>query len=59
MSYSTSGKEKNLTEEENSSKPFHGPPANCIELQKIGYTLNGYYLVNSSGSNNEIEVVRC
>ncbi len=31
---------------------FHGPATNCIELSKLGYTLNGYYLV-SSGSNNE------
>lgn len=24
---------------------FYGPAANCDELGKLGYTLNGYYLV--------------
>ena len=24
---------------------FYGPPANCSDLMKLGYTLNGFYLV--------------
>ena len=57
--HSTSGKETNLTEEETSSRPFYGPPTNCIELEKIGYTLNGYYLVNGSENSNQVEVILC
>ena len=55
-----SGKEKNDTEEEqNVPKPFYGPPGNCTDLSKLGYTLNGYYLVNGSKSSSSIEVVLC
>ena len=38
---------------------FYGPPCNCSELGKLGYTLNGYYLVNGSKSSSEIEVLLC
>ena len=58
--YENSGKEKNDTEgEENVTKPFYGPPSNCTDLAKLGYTLNGYYLVNGSKSSSNIEVVLC
>jgi len=40
-------------------RPFYSPPTNCIELEKIGYTLNGYYLVNGSENSNQVEVVLC
>ena len=53
-----SGKEKDNTEE-NIPKPFYGPPSNCADLAKIGYTLNGHYLVNDSKSSSIIEVVFC
>ena len=49
--------------EEESKKRFYGPATNCTELSKLGYTLNGYYLVN--GNKNEskksknIKVVDC
>jgi len=58
--YENRGKEKNDTEgEENVTKPFYGPPSNCTDLAKLGYTLNGYYLVNGSKSSSNIEVVLC
>jgi len=57
--FSTSLNEKNETEEENVLKPFYGPPSNCVELAKLGYTLNGYYLVNGSKSSSSIELVLC
>ena len=59
MSFHYSRTEKNVTDEENISKPFYGPPTNCVELGKLGYTLNGYYLVNGSKNSNQIEVVSC
>jgi len=34
---------------------FYGPPTNCSELGLLGYTLNGYYLVNSKPANNAIK----
>jgi len=27
---------------------FYGPATNCDELKKIGYTLNGHYLLKSN-----------
>ena len=59
ISHPTSGKEKNITDDEE-YRPFYSPPANCAELEKIGYTLNGYYLVNNGSENsNQVEVVLC
>ena len=37
---------KNNEEESSMGNPFYGPAASCDELGKIGYILNGYYLVN-------------
>ena len=54
-----SGRDKNDTGQENIPKLFYGPPGNCADLSKLGYTLNGYYLVNGSKSSNSIEVVLC
>ena len=31
-------------------KPFFGPATNCSELSKLGYTLNGFYLVKTKVS---------
>jgi len=45
--------------EKNITKPFYGPPTNCIELGKLGYTLNGYYLVKESNNGGQIEVILC
>ena len=41
---------------------FYGPATNCNELGKLGYTLNGYYLVKGNGESyihQGIEVVFC
>jgi len=54
-----SGREKNSTGGQNVPKPFYGPPTNCSDLGKLGYTLNGYYLVNGAKIQNQIEVVLC
>jgi len=42
---------------------FYGPPTNCSDLSKLGYTLNGFYLVKSpiitNASTAEIETIHC
>ena len=54
-----SGKEKNQTEKEDVR--FYGPAKSCEELSKIGYTRNGFYLVNAENatSNRQVEMVDC
>jgi len=56
-------------EDPNHTKPariFYGPPTNCSDLKKLGYTLNGFYLVNKTevdsledGISHQIETVFC
>jgi len=31
---------------------FYGPPTNCSDLTRLGYTLNGFYLIKAASSNN-------
>ncbi len=56
-------RKKNQSAEENSISDdrvrFYGPPTNCSELAKLGYTLNGYYLTKSSNSQGLLGVVYC
>ena len=54
-----SGKEKKPTEEE--EMRFYGPATSCEELLKIGYTRNGFYLVQgvNATSNRHVEMVEC
>ena len=57
-------KKKNETKEEIAVKSFYGPPTSCGELNSLGYTLNGYYLVKDkekdySTSSRGIKVVFC
>lgn len=44
-------------------KRFYGPPTNCSDLTKLGYTLNGFYVVRpiNYGSNIEakLETIFC
>lgn len=62
-----SGKEKNKTDDDpNSINRFYGPATGCLELTKLGYTLNGFYFVTgedrqplNSETNDQIEVVEC
>ena len=44
-----------------SDSRFYGPARNCEELGKIGYTLNGYYLVKGEdeSNTNSVEAVLC
>ena len=39
-------------------KPMYGLPANCNDLGRIGYTLNGFYLVKGT-NNRTIDIVLC
>jgi len=32
-------------------RQFYGPPTNCSDLSQLGYTLNGFYLVQSNTTN--------
>ncbi len=44
------------------NKEFTGMPTNCIELSRIGHSLNGFYTVRSRGSDkrkNKIETIFC
>jgi len=55
-------KNKDETEEgANKSNIFFGPPTSCEELNNLGYTLNGYYLIKGKGklNANRIQVVYC
>jgi len=40
---------------------FYGPASNCNELGKLGFTLNGYYLVKGKDESvsNSVEAVFC
>jgi len=38
---------------------FYGPPTNCSDLAKLGYTLNGYYMTRNGNGEGSIGVVYC
>jgi len=50
---------------DNKNARFYGPARSCKDLEKLGYSLNGYYLVqneNTELKNSEeqkIEVIIC
>ena len=53
---------RNRTDDIPSPPRFYGPPTNCTELAKLGYTLNGYYVVksvNSSKIEPKLETIYC
>ena len=53
---------KDETEDDPKVKEFYGPPTSCEELSKLGYTLNGYYLVKGKDNLNisfAIQAVYC
>ena len=48
-------KTKNITDNR-----FYGPANSCVEIAKLGYTLNGYYLVKgNTTTNSQIQVLGC
>ncbi len=48
-------KTKNITDTR-----FYGPANSCAEIAKLGYTLNGYYLVKGNTTKNDrILVLGC
>ena len=50
-----------MEKEEAEDTRFYGPASNCNELGRLGYTLNGYYLVKGKDESirNSIEAVLC
>lgn len=54
-----SKKDSEHDEEQIVVERFYGPPTSCNELGKLGYTLNGYYLVNGVNSKRQIEIILC
>ena len=62
-----SKKKKTEIEEESPAEvvgPFYGPAASCHELGRLGYTLNGLYLLLGKDSNlnnkkKNIQIVQC
>ena len=57
-----SQKEKNGTKNQNIVVTlFYGPAFNCVDISKLGYTLNGYYLVKDKNQtkNYQVEVLGC
>jgi len=52
---------KDETEDDPKVIEFYGPPTSCEELSKLGYTLNGYYLVKGKDNLNSfrIQAVYC
>lgn len=45
-----------LKQHQNNIITFYGPPTNCSDLSRLGYTLNGYYLVKSDDAISSKEV---
>ena len=52
------GKEKNNTRKPK-VKQFNSNPADCNDIRKLNYTLNGYYLVNGSDFAGRFAVFFC
>ncbi len=59
-------RQKNDSDYFTSVRIFYGPPTNCSDLKRLGYTLNGFYLVNKAeadsfadGISHQIETVFC
>jgi len=60
--YINSGKPKNNTGNDETETHFYGPATTCEELAKLGYTLNGLYLVDCKDKSKrgiQIEVIEC
>ena len=53
------GKKKSNTD--TGEERFYGPPTSCDDLQRLRYTLNGYFLIKGKGQSNanRIQVVYC
>jgi len=47
------GKKKNQTDEDH-RKIFYGPPTNCSDLTRLGYTLNGFYMIKRPTNDTKI-----
>jgi len=45
-----------MEKEEAEDTRFYGPASNCNELGRLGYTLNGYYLVKGKDESIRISI---
>ena len=48
-----------MYDNETGEEIFNRDPANCNDISKLGYTLNGYYLVNVSQDVGQFGVCYC
>ncbi len=60
------GHQQNDTDYAKPVRIFYGPPTITVDLKQLGYTLNGFYLVNKTEANSlgdgishQIETVFC
>jgi len=66
ITYSEDEKDTSISDEREGQidQKFYGPATSCDELGKIGYTLNGYYIVKAKPqsivrSSHKFEIVYC
>jgi len=59
FNFYSSQKEENKTADQKVLLRRESNPANCNDIGLLGYTLNGYYLVNSSDTAGQFGVVFC
>ena len=52
------GKTKNKSEEQ-TVQQINSNPTNCNDIGKLGYTLNGFYIVNGNDNTERFGVVFC
>jgi len=50
-------KDKSISNLDEDDASFYGPPTSCFDLGKLGYTLNGYYLIKGQGPSNKTRIV--
>jgi len=54
-----SGKQNETDGEQKNVQRVYGNPFSCRDVGMLGYTLNGYYLVNGSGIAQRFGVAFC
>jgi len=51
--------DKNKLADEQITKKLQNNPTNCNDMGKLGYTLNGFYIVNGGDNIERFGVVLC
>ena len=62
VSSTYSGEREGDNDPPNRIRQFYGPPANCSDLTRLGYTLNGFYLVKKPSNDEKIttlDIIHC